>query len=73
MFESPTTMALGIFGARLFLNIIDITVIPLVESLSVHSPHGALNNGAYFWNYLACFFFYMGVVLLGDYNSGMTF
>lgn len=50
MLESPTSMALGIFGAELFLNIIDITVIPLVESLSIHSPHGALNNGAYFWN-----------------------
>lgn len=50
MFESPTSMALGIFGAKLFLNIIDIAVIPLVESLAIHSPHGAVNNGAYFWN-----------------------
>lgn len=50
MFESPTSMALGIFGAKLFLNIIDFTVISLVESLAVHAPHGAVNNGAYFWN-----------------------
>lgn len=50
MFESPTSMALGIFGAKLFLNIIDVAVIPLVESLAIHSPHGAVNNGAYFWN-----------------------
>lgn len=43
-------MALDTPGAKLFLNIIDITIIPLVESLTIHSPHGAVNSGAYFWN-----------------------
>lgn len=48
-------MALGILGAKLCLSIVGIAVIPLVESLSFRSPHGALNGDVYFCTLLACF------------------